>query len=111
MSDRELLELAAKAAGILGQYFHGVEPIHAGIYRAEHGYYWNPLESDSEAFRLAVKLELRVMPPCLSDADPWAVVDSYGKHKHRHSSEDGCIYAATRRAIVLAAADIGMAMP
>ncbi|WP_399677221.1 hypothetical protein [Xenophilus sp.] len=60
MDDRQLLEAAARAAGIEGRYFENDNPIHCGIYRAEHEYYWNPLISDSEAFRLAVKLNLTV---------------------------------------------------
>ena len=59
-SNRELLEKAAKAAGIEGAYFHSDNPIHCGIYQARGEYYWNPLISDSEALRLAVKLRMSI---------------------------------------------------
>lgn len=59
-TDRELLELAAVAADIEGRYFDGSSAIHTGIYRAKHRYYWNPLASDSEAFRLAAALNFDV---------------------------------------------------
>lgn len=58
--DRELLEKAAVAAGIEGRYFDGSSAIHTGIYRANHRYYWNPMASDSEAFRLAAALNFDV---------------------------------------------------
>lgn len=58
--NKEMLEYAAKAMGIEGQYFESDNPVHTGIYRAEHSYYWNPLISDSEAFRMAVELRISV---------------------------------------------------
>lgn len=58
MEDRELLEAAARAVGIEGQYFESDNPVHTGIYRAGHDYYWNPLRSSSEALNLAADLGL-----------------------------------------------------
>ena len=82
MTDRELLELAAKAAGIEDISYYLDD------------FLWNPLTDDGDALRLAVKLNLL-----------------YGKVFVRNvadNHEDGDdIYAATRRAIVLAAAEIG----
>lgn len=52
MNDRELLELAAKAAGVELKYdtFGQSE-------NAERAYnYWNPLTDDGDALRLAVKI-------------------------------------------------------
>lgn len=60
MGDRELLELAAKVAGVEGRYFESDNPIHTGIYRAGHDYYWNPLRSSSEALNLAAALGLSI---------------------------------------------------
>lgn len=61
MTDQELLELAAKAAGLLNpQYEQSV----AGNWNIYHGDAfdprdcWNPLTDDGDAFRLAVKLGL-----------------------------------------------------
>lgn len=79
-TDKELLELAAKAAGIEGSYFHSDNPIHCGIYQARGQYYWNPLASDSEALRLALTLvaagKLRVQ---LTNAgiDVWYLDDGF----------------------------------
>ena len=97
-TDRELLELAAKAARY--QY-------------AKHGGYivvdgipgnWNPLTDDGDALRLAVKLEIDLWFGCGGLSAHGLAMDieeDYGRDT----------YAATRRAIVRAAAAIGRAMP
>ena len=107
MSDHELLELAAKAAGIRydaekslpveGRKWWGLwlsfvdEP---GEFARRH---WNPLTDDGDALRLAVAAnQLNILH----------LLDLYG---------DPVLYkadptAATRRAIVRAAAEIGKAM-
>lgn len=51
MTDREMLELAAKAAGILTPSWYGNEHYFDGILSR-----WNPLEDDGDALRLATKL-------------------------------------------------------
>lgn len=78
MTDRELLELAAKAIGI--DYWFGKE----GTVE------WNPLTDDGDALRLAVKIE-------------W--IPSRVEVVGLSMNEDP--YAATRRAIVRAAAAMG----
>lgn len=104
-TDRKLLELAAKAAGIDGRYFEGVTSTHTGIYRNGLDYYWNPLISDSEALRLAVKLKIRIgFRPC-AYADTPAGLRFFGAH----DGDDQ--FSRTRLAIVRAAAEIGQAMP
>lgn len=101
MNDCELLELAAKAAGIeRGGWYEG------GEYLAPAGlivgrYTWNPLADDGEAMRLAVKLSLSV-----------AFGANYvicGEEQIPTVNNAGDPYAATRRAIVRAAAEIGKA--
>lgn len=99
MSDRELLELAAKAAGIDVN----------GAMRADwlngHSTYWNPLTDDGDALRLAVKLNLRVMPQekCVYvESNPDSVLGFASVSEMEMNGDDP--YAATRRAIVLAAA-------
>ena len=87
--DKNLLELAAKAAGFA-----------AGWVIQD----WNPLTDDGDALRLAVKLGLTVvvesdMVFCRNQRSDKAFCES-GRDR----------YAATRRAIVRAAADIGKAM-
>jgi hypothetical protein len=92
MTDKELLELAAKAAGItLGEYWTP----HLGRH---HDHCWNPLTDDGDALRLAVQLNI------LKNAylESW-IAQEVGKGLDW--------YAATRRAIVMAAAQIGRAMP
>lgn len=91
MTDKELLELAANAAEIDIQWFKHANGTTGGPYVGNSG--WNPLTNDGDALRLAVKLGIDV-----GDAQfRW-----YDK-----TSTDP--YAATRRAIVCAAAEIGKA--
>jgi hypothetical protein len=101
MSDRELLEAAAKASGITLQrmradgYFDTLEP--PGI--------WNALQDDGDALRLAVKLRIQTEPwihgdsACARAAVGEVLIDE------PHYGEDPD--SATRRAIVRAAAAIG----
>lgn len=91
MNDRELLELAAKAAGYAGL---GSWDDKLGCLTDYEGWTFDPLTDDGDALRLAVKLYL------------WEVI----MLAHRYVSNDVDIYAATRRAIVRAAAEIGKAM-
>ena len=100
MTDRELLEAAAKAAGLtLGAWsdnygafmYRGVEPGKS---------WWNPLTDDGDALRLAVKLELQ-----LDLRHSFHTVRVYGAAEGR-IDESGDPYAATRRAVVRAAAEI-----
>ena len=88
MTDREMLELAARAAGngfVIG--------------------YWNPLTDDGDALRLAVKLEME-----LKVYNTSAHAASAKCERSVCASEKGDPYAATRRAIVRAAAEIGRNM-
>jgi hypothetical protein len=100
MNDRELLERAAKAAGLRltwgDKYRLGDDEIDCTDlpYALSDGpdespFYWNPLTDDGDALRLAVKLHL------------WEPV-MFGRRTE--VAPDGDIYAATRRAIVRAAA-------
>ena len=101
MSDRELLELAAKAAGI--DYRHDnaywTHEDHCAFWSYDDlcncGARWNPLTDDGDALRLAVKLQL------LGGEDFCLVTAMH---------ESGDPYAATRRAITRAAAEIGRNM-
>jgi hypothetical protein len=101
MTDLELLELAAKAAGIKAlrdpdgmlRDCTGLLPEN-NIFSAP---YWNPLTDDGDALRLAVKLAL------------FESFDFSLKISAACSEDDPC--AATRRAIVRAAAEILKDMP
>ncbi len=93
MTDRELLENAAKAVG--GGAWHPL------THDTPNGR-WNPLTDDGDALRLAVKLGIVIDVGSVAAhayKDGPGVVEIYGSDP----------YAATRRAIVRAAAAIGAA--
>ena len=103
MNNRELLELAAKAAGVIFYTPEGMDTPWCG-----RGFYlrgcvvWNPLEDDGDALRLAVQL--------FRDIHFWYFENSVsvGNELRAACGDDPC--AATRRAIVRAAAEIGRNM-
>ncbi|WP_258127491.1 hypothetical protein [Achromobacter anxifer] len=99
-SDRELLELAARAA--LGRT--SIPDQH--VQMIERG--WNPLDNDSEPFRLAVRMRMHIL---IGTSEVTVTVrDGAGKEcmaQERFRAVDGGEYEATRRAIVRAAAEIG----
>lgn len=109
MTDRELLEAAAKAAGLFSQ---GDETSRYGHFMGlsirqddnPSGYRWNPLTDDGDALRLAVNLRLEVN--CTIPDKP--TISVYGNNQGRmvaaHEDKTRDPYAATRRAIVRAAA-------
>lgn len=92
-TDRELLELAAKAAGIELRW-HPDGTAYSDTRCSGYWGVWNPITDDGDALRLAAKLYL------------WESI----RLAHRGVSADVDIYAATRRAIVRAAAEIGRSM-
>jgi len=107
MTDKELLELAARAAGIVG--VDGVYPIFRGAsqdWNSEHWTEWNPLADDGDALRLAVKLKLQISfgNRHVSVFDEAGFVN-FQTEVLAHRGND----AATRRAITRAAAEIGKA--
>ena len=108
MTDRELLGLAAKAAGyniageadsMIVQHNYGCD---AFIIRNDKGggSLWNPLTDDGDALRLAVKLQLSPEYDCDE-----IYVSAGPDFTATENNADP--YAATRRAIVRAAAEIG----
>lgn len=108
-SDRELLELAAKAAGYKvvwneqwQAYQHtSPKPDRDGQFR----HVWVPLEDDGDVLRLAVKLHLQVTPGTYGNQDATAYRSGVEAREFVHYQQD--LLAATRRAIVRAAAEIG----
>jgi hypothetical protein len=118
MTDRELLELAAKALGI-GPVIRHDELLGLVIGPVSRLRYWNPLADDGDALRLAVILSLRVEPYTgvkmgvggtfvANITDVYGLIYPHVKLSESHGLEPD---AATRRAIVRAAAEIGRAMP
>ncbi|MFG3398696.1 hypothetical protein ACQKEK_02330 [Pseudomonas sp. NPDC077408] len=106
MDDRELLEMAAKAAGI--EVIRIDDP---GAWIAGGGgIYWNPLTDDGDALRLAESLGFTI---CMNGSGTVSASDDYDKSVFATQSIHECggnRLAATRRAIVRAAAAIGRAM-
>ena len=100
--DRELLRLAAIACGELHVEWVGNDAYFDGVLSR-----WSPLTDDGDALRLAVRLAIAVFPP-ERDGD-----EATANGPHPDSSDwisepvVGDPYAATRRAIVRAAAEIG----
>ena len=115
-TDRELLELAAKAAGLEIAKANQAERDAlvgreaAGLWLSNGKTWWNPLKDDCDALRLAVTLELNVFH---SFGSAYAMeADSDGSLEVGVSYFDaGDKFLATRRAIVKVAAEIGEAMP
>lgn len=109
-SDRELLELAAKAAGKDGSYIENDEHYGTGIFITDEydcGYCWNPLEWNGEVLELAVKLKMDILQYGDADHQPAHACANYSFNEPYGSDP----VAATRRAIVRAAAEIGKTMP
>jgi hypothetical protein len=101
ISDRELLELAAKAAGVGIDDWNGDTPVEyfwdGDPQNPERNYrYWNPLTDDGDALRLAVKLHM-------FDAGHFKAFRL--EETRANPARTDC--EITRRAIVRAAAEIG----
>ena len=109
MTDRELLENAAKAAGLTAEWHEGCSELcvpsewgHTPARRSGDFRIWNPIADDGDALRLAVKLGIVIDVGSVAAhayKDGPGVVEIYGSDP----------YSATRRAIVRAAAAIGAA--
>ena len=109
MTDRELLEKAAKAAGLAviipaahqrGLWIEGLEDE------------WNPLKDDGDALRLAVKLRMALSLDS-PVAGPVGFCRAYPSSSNLLAMDEWANndpYAATRRAITRAAAEIGKQM-
>ena len=120
-NDRELLELAAKAAGVPLSWpydpatyarFDGVPPRRTDTWEN-----WSPLTDDGDALRLAVKLDLSSLmvfsyPGSDKRREFWSPNSGTdgGRSATTEADYTADPYAATRRAIVRAAAEIGKGM-
>ena len=117
MSDREMLGLAAESIGLpecgwMGESF---------MYVKDNTWaFWNPLEDDGDAFRLAAACGLAVIPyPIHAQPKHSVIAKRYGESLPLYRGEvksveviepygyEGDPAAATRRAITRAAAAIG----
>jgi len=129
MTDRELLEMAAKAAGyridgpaskymVQGYTFDSLLRVNE---QGGHSV-WNPLTDDGDALRLAVNLRIDLSLWLYKNSAEAKTHIGAGRgisltsdnprpiNSHREGNGNDS-YAATRRAIVRAAAEIGKAMP
>ena len=94
-TDRELLELAAKAIGLdLVKY--------SSHLKDDWIDFWNPLTDDGDALRLAVKLRMHSLR--IGSNASWIEGDNTSYYSHK---EIGSPERATRLAIVRCAAEIG----
>lgn len=97
MTDRELLELAAKASGELTPSWYGNDAYFEGVLSR-----WNPLTDDGDALRLAVHL--------FQDIKFWYFDNSISVGNNLRVPCGADPVADMRRAIVRAAAEIGRSM-
>jgi hypothetical protein len=106
-TDKELLEMAARAAGLsvtfCGEYFR----------HKSQGYIgqpWDPLVDDGDALRLAVSLDIHVKRYAgATTAQVLCSNESTTEHDHwARNGNDPMM--STRRAIVICAAEIGKSM-
>jgi hypothetical protein len=111
MTVRELLELAAKAAGFALEWDGPPDLWQPMFYKGKTYHEWNPLTDDGDALRLAVALKLNVFHAAQSAYALESDDDGKYEMQVRYIDADNDPYAATRRAIVRAAAEIGRAMP
>lgn len=108
LSDKELLVLAAKAAGL------DYRPNDGEIRYGDAAMKWNPLDNDGAALRLAVKLRIDVHTSDTFGIDGTGFTTAdccrLGKIISMQIPHSDDAYSATRRAIVRAAAAIGEGM-
>lgn len=109
MDDKELQMLAAKAAGFNEFEGHAKQLIEDGF---------DPLKDDGDALRLAVALaalspgaSFALSISKMHDGRGFADAGFFSRDNPTQQYVDPDLRAATRRAIVLAAAEIGKAMP
>lgn len=118
MNDRELLELAAKAAGYKLERFISALYPYPTIYTV-NGKQWDPFTDDGDALRLAAKLRLGIEFNEAGVVASW-VDDGYEPKEicvypdQTQDDDFNIVYTnhdkAARRAIVRAAAEIGRQM-
>jgi hypothetical protein len=108
MDYRELLELAAKAAGKNIRIYDGIMVGDGATFVCmdERGFKWNPLIDDDDVFRLAVQLEITPTAGADKCSATWWKRPEMIELDSVVELTNGDPYVATRRAIVLAAAEI-----
>lgn len=118
MTDKELLEMAAKAVGNMpclhmeGMAWQCTEKgllVHRELIDGCTCDWWNPLTDDGDALRLAVKLGLTISID-VGAVNATMVINGSSAVRivEKHDVSSDC---ATKRAIVRAAAEIGKGLP
>lgn len=99
MNDEEMTVFSAKAAGI-------TLPHYIDVADGEYAREWNPRDDDGDSFRLLCACGLGVIPGC----DGWTdiILPSGCTSKYRQLSD---ATTSARHAVLMAAAEIGKAMP
>lgn len=114
-TDRELLEWAAKSAGYTGGVeFRGLTDecffvFDANTARRTWQATWDPLYNDGDSRRLEVMLNMTVY--VMMTFTEIRKVSLDGSIQRAIAQHDGNPFAATRRAVLRVAAEIGKAMP
>ena len=102
-SDSELLELAAKAAGLtIARWVDGVPQLASDTHQI--GKVWNPRTDNGQAFELEMLVDITVRR-----IDPYVYAIGKTQHQARFDNSEAMMSAA-REAVVLAAAEIGKSM-
>jgi hypothetical protein len=122
MTDRELLELAAKAVGY--SWVRGFSQDGAWWHQdPENARRWNPLTDDADMTPLIVRLGIKVLPYPVFGHEKHSVIASRRLWSPPEDDDNSCYgpecleqygddpAAATRRAVVRVAAEIGQEMP
>lgn len=117
MSDRELLELAAKAAGIVvGEWVQDYDTFELGhpdngrdAFKLTGGVLWNPLDDDGDALRLAAAAGLILHTHGMGVGAHTTPGSTPEAHATAPECDEENHMISLRRCIVRAAAEIGRA--
>ena len=110
MNDKELLELAALAAGYNIGFFsaRNQRGFTCGFTHAKDGGDWNPLDNDGDALRLAAELRLKIIPG--KHKGDGCTVESQQEGVRSHTVFFDNPIKEMRFAVIYVAAEIGKSM-
>ena len=116
MTDRELLELAAKAAGLTNLTYCPAWKCMAEYDEHDGGFYkwetyWNPLARDSDALQLCILARLSIKHGITSTGAKGGLISCEQGFSKEFEEVGQDPFIAIRRAIVQVAAEIGKVMP
>ena len=116
MNDKELLELAAKAAGLTNLIYCPAWRCMAEYDEHDGGFYkwdtyWNPLVRDSEALQLGILTGLNIKHGITSTGAKGGLISCEQGFSKEFGEAGQDQFIAIRRAIVQVAAEIGKAIP